>query len=141
MLGVLLLQIAHTKLVWRCVFMLILGWPLTVLPQDYYLGKQLSDPTVFPHQAFERITKMKQGNDGILWLATNQGLFTFDGIEFKRKTHRPNGFSALDNGSINDLFLDQALGQIWVAHEMGASMLDHPNGCFHRLHFLSKQSG
>ncbi len=80
------------------------------------MATQLPEPTIFPHPDFEWISEIEQESNGILWLATNRGLFSFDGAEFRRKPHQPNGFSAVDNNGINDLFLDRVKKQLWVAY-------------------------
>ena len=92
--------------------------------------KQLPQPTIFPTPDFENISVIRQEANGILWLATNRGLFSFDGAAFRKKLHDPDGFSAIDNGAINDLFLDQATEKLWVAHNQGASALDLQTATF-----------
>ncbi|MBI5916358.1 MAG: hypothetical protein HY842_13355, partial [Bacteroidetes bacterium] len=103
------------------------GW-LVFLPAQTTNGdirRHFPQPTLFTYSGFEYIIRIAEDNRGFAWLATNRGLFCFDGSLFRKITHSDDGkFSAVDAGQINDLFFDQKKEQLWLATEAGASRLD-----------------
>ena len=84
----------------------------------------LPEPTLFTSTGFERIDLIEQDGRGFLWLATNRGLFCFDGTFCRRVTHSPEGVSVVDNGKINDVFIDRERGNLWLATSEGVHLLD-----------------
>lgn len=81
-------------------------------------------PTMLSSPYFEEIYYRATDKDGFVWLATNRGLFCFNGSFYKKINHSKDGLSAIDTGNINDLFMDEAAAQLWVASGAGASMLN-----------------
>ena len=67
-----------------------------------------------------QVTALAQTRDGYLWLATQIGLFRFDGVQFER-FDPPNGFPAT---SISTLYAAKS-GGLWIGFRYGAvSFLD-----------------
>jgi len=99
---------------------------------------RLPEPIMFSSPDFERIIKIEESSNGFVWLATNKGLFCFDGSFFRKIVHSPLGFSAVDAGQINDLYLDREKEQLWIATEMGASLLDLKTEAFADYTFFQK---
>jgi len=64
-----------------------------------------------------QITALAQTDDGYLWLATQVGLFRFDGVRFER--YEPPGTQAFPATSISTLYAT-ADGGLWIGFRYGA---------------------
>ena len=67
-----------------------------------------------------QITALAQTTDGYLWLATQVGLYRFDGVQFER--HDPPGDQAFPATSISTLY-PTADGGLWIGFRYGAVSL------------------
>ncbi len=100
----------------------------------------LPTPIVFQTPDLE-IFLIEESSDRLAWLATNRGIYAFDGAFFRKIPHSKSGeFSAVDAGQINDLFLDEEKGQLWVASQAGASVFDLKTETFTDHIFYRKES-
>lgn len=62
------------------------------------------------------------GRDGFVWIATNNGLCRFDGIQFKTYQYDPsNPHSLYDNRTLQVLTTEN---EVWVGTRLGLSILD-----------------
>lgn len=93
---------------------------------------RLPEPILFPTPDFNEIYEIEQDSLEILWLATDRGLFCFDGRIFRKIIHSPGGVSAVDNTRINDLYMDRQGQKLWIATVSGASALDLRTETFHQ---------
>ncbi len=88
------------------------------------LLKSFPQPVLFESREFENVVKIEEDKNGRVWLATNRGLFCFDGAFFRKIRHGKTAFSAIDEGQISDIFLDREKEELWLATHAGASRLD-----------------
>ncbi|MBI9035370.1 MAG: hypothetical protein JEZ03_12960 [Bacteroidales bacterium] len=61
-----------------------------------------------------RINKIIQDQNGLIWIATEEGLNRYDGINIKNYYHNPADSNSLSNNNIKDMELDSS-GIIWIA--------------------------
>jgi signal transduction histidine kinase/ligand-binding sensor domain-containing protein/CheY-like chemotaxis protein len=71
------------------------------------------------------VTKVLQDNQGFIWVATQNGLFRFDGYDFKTFRHNPADPSSLADNFILNLFEDSE-GILWVSTWHGGFARYHP---------------
>jgi signal transduction histidine kinase/ligand-binding sensor domain-containing protein len=64
------------------------------------------------------VIKIVQGQQGFIWIATQDGLYRFDGYHFRLFTHEPNNSNSLPAIYINTLFVDVD-GILWVGTDDG----------------------
>jgi ligand-binding sensor domain-containing protein/signal transduction histidine kinase len=72
-----------------------------------------------------QVTALAQTIDGYLWLATQVGLFRFDGVQFER--YDPPGAQAFPATSISTLYAT-ADGGLWIGFRYGAVSFLHDDG-------------
>lgn len=115
--------------------------PLTLSLQVLFAIAQdkFPNPIRFPTLKFNDVYEIEQDDNNLLWLATNNGLFCFDGIVYRRIIHAPDSVSAIDNGQINHLFLDREEEKLWIASIAGASVLDLQTETFNDYTFYPKK--
>ncbi len=72
------------------------------------------------------ITQILQDTTGFIWLASQNGLFRFDGQNFKTFTFIPFDTSSLKEGNVCSIFLDSK-GRLWAMTHLWV-YLYHPDG-------------
>jgi ligand-binding sensor domain-containing protein/two-component sensor histidine kinase len=83
------------------------------------------------------ISSMKKGEDGFVWIATNQGLCRFDGQQVKvYREGRDLQYSLFDN-SVNAV--QPAKNEVWVGTNQGVSVLNTTDNSFR--HFQLTKNG
>ena len=65
-----------------------------------------------------KVLKVLQTRQGYIWAATEDGLYRFDGYDFKAFKHQPNDPHSLANSYVKSLFEDSR-GQLWVGSRGG----------------------
>ena len=92
--------------------------------------KSQPQPSVFDtksvhHNISQRaITCFVKDNDGYMWVGTRgNGLFKYDGVEFKQYVKKWEDSKALVNNTINKLYLDES-SRLWIATENGIQHYD-----------------
>src|SRR5262245_42191891 len=68
-------------------------------------------------------------SDGYLWIATQNGMNRFDGVEFKRFFNNPDDSNSLAGNYVWNLAED-SLGRIWAATNGGLSCYNPSTGVF-----------
>src|SRR5262245_49892693 len=66
---------------------------------------------------------------GYLWIATQNGINRFDGVEFKSFVNNPNDSNSLLNNNVS-FICEDSLGRIWSATELGLSIYNPSTGKF-----------
>src|SRR3974390_1875659 len=87
------------------------GLALSVRAQDQTISQMVHTSWTGRDGAPQGITALAQTPDGILWIGSFGGLFTFDGLKFEAFHPRP-GSLALPSGT-QSLFVSKA-GELWV---------------------------
>jgi len=63
-------------------------------------------------------------NNGLLWIGTQQGLFRYDGYNYKHFTHQPDNANSLPGNNVRSLLLARN-GKIWIGTSTaGISIFD-----------------
>ena len=75
------------------------------------------------------IKEIVEDRFGFLWLATCEGLFRYDGYEYKAYRHDVTDSTSLSNPSVRSLLEDQD-GNLWVGTIDGLNLLDRRTGKF-----------
>ena len=65
------------------------------------------------------ITAITKDRQGLMWIGTHQGLYTYDGYEFVSLNTEP-----LSNSSISRLFYDKENDLLWIASDAGVFKLN-----------------
>jgi ligand-binding sensor domain-containing protein/class 3 adenylate cyclase/predicted metal-dependent HD superfamily phosphohydrolase len=90
--------------------------------QNLDINKGLSQSTV---------NAVIQDEAGFIWIATQDGLNRFDGLNFKVFRNQPDNTNSLSNNYITSLSLDES-GVIWVGTEGGLNRFDPRKESFER---------
>ena len=78
------------------------------------------------------VNHMLEDHLGFLWLATNSGLFRYDGYDLKEYLHDVLDETSISSPGIHHIVEDQ-LGRIWVSNMYGVNLLDRRTGTFSRF--------
>lgn len=114
----------------RRLFVGVLLW-LSVLPMiantDKFYGLQegLSN---------SHVNSIYQDRSGLIWICTDNGLNSFDGVRFKTYYHILDNPASLDNNSVLSVY-DDTKGNFWVGTTGGLQLLDRATGRFSTIHF------
>ena len=81
------------------------------------------------------VNAITQDNEGFIWIATDDGLNRFDGLNFTIFKNQANNINSLSNNFINDLWVDKT-GLIWIATNKGINTYNPVNKQFTR-YFLN----
>jgi signal transduction histidine kinase/ligand-binding sensor domain-containing protein len=94
------------------VSLLWLSLALPACAQDQTIAQMVHTSWTGRDGAPQGIFALAQTPDGILWINSYAGLFTFDGMEFD-KFHQKPGSPPLREGTLGKLFVSKA-GDLWV---------------------------
>lgn len=88
------------------------------------------------------ITALAQGQDGYLWIGTQEGLLKFDGYRVRRFRHQVDDATSMAGDFIFSMAVDPE-GRVWVGHEVdGVSVLDPASETFtHIRHDPARRDG
>lgn len=78
------------------------------------------------------IEDIKEDRFGFLWFGTNEGLFRYDGYEFKVYRHDVRDSTSLSSPNIKDI-CETRNGEIWIGTNYGLNFLDRRTGKFQRF--------
>lgn len=78
------------------------------------------------------IEDIKEDRFGFLWFGTNEGLFRYDGYEFKVYRHDVRDSTSLSSPNIKDI-CETRNGEIWIGTNYGLNLLDRRTGKFQRF--------
>ncbi len=78
------------------------------------------------------VTQVVEDSFGFLWLATDEGLFRYDGYEFKVYRHDVHDSTTLSHPSVNRILEDHE-NNIWVATTYGLNRHDRRTGAFEEI--------
>ena len=73
------------------------------------------------------IKDIMEDHFGFLWFGTREGLFRYDGYEFKAYRHDISDSTTLSNPNINEV-CESSSGEIWVGTNNGLNLLDRRTG-------------
>ena len=73
-----------------------------------------------------------QDDQGFIWIATQNGLARFDGLEFKVFQNNTSDDSTLSNNQVEYVFPDET-GYFWIATRNGFNRFDPVKGTFERF--------
>ncbi|MDX2413855.1 MAG: two-component regulator propeller domain-containing protein [Bacteroidales bacterium] len=76
---------------------------------------------------------------GFIWFGSNDGLFRYNSIDFKRYNHFQNDTNSIPTNRINKLHKDLA-GKLWIATENGLCFYNRAEDNFH-TYYLKDQFG
>lgn len=80
----------------------------------------------------DRTTGLLQDKEGLIWIGTNEGLYTYNGHQFDNLNLSDTNVSDIVNGNIQQLFKDKA-GNVWIAANSGVCVYDVEKGEFLRI--------
>ena len=76
-------------------------------------------------------------HQGYLWMATEDGLARYDGVEFSLWRHTIGLSGSLPDNMLEDLYIDSG-DRVWVASRNGLSVLDAGRKEFERISFTQE---
>ncbi len=79
------------------------------------------------------IRAIMEDSYGYLWFGTREGIFRYDGYEFKAYRHDIFDQQSLSHPDINAI-IEDSTGSLWVATAHGLSFLDRRTGKFQRFY-------
>jgi signal transduction histidine kinase/ligand-binding sensor domain-containing protein/AraC-like DNA-binding protein len=77
------------------------------------------------------VNAITQDQKGFMWIGSTDGLFRFDGYEFRAFRHNPADSLSLKSNNISALFVDKA-GNIWVGAAGAVQRLDPQTRLFYQ---------
>ena len=80
------------------------------MPEPEYLTVRNGLPQGF-------VNSIIQDRQGLIWMATRDGLCRYDGIRFRIYTHDPQDAQSLSFSSIYEIQEDQVTGKFWIRTE------------------------
>lgn len=73
-------------------------------------------------QSLQEVRSVVAGPDGFVWAGSTEGLFRFDGHQFKNWKHDPAQPNSLSDNTVSSILPEK--DEVWVATNMGVSVLD-----------------
>lgn len=67
------------------------------------------------------VSRVVQDNDGVMWVGTDIGLFSFDGHSFRQYTHENSGIAG---HTVSALYHDRNSDKLWVGTKSGICRID-----------------
>lgn len=80
------------------------------------------------------VNSIYQDRMGLIWICTDNGLNSFDGVEFKTYYHVLDDTTSLGNNSVLSIY-DDTKGNLWVGTTGGLQRLDRETDRFSTVHF------
>lgn len=80
------------------------------------------------------VNSIYQDRTGLIWICTDNGLNSFDGVEFKTYYHVLDDTTSLGNNSVLSIY-DDTKGNLWVGTTGGLQRLDRETDRFSTVHF------
>jgi len=78
------------------------------------------------------ILKLAQDKQGFIWLATQAGLFRFDGYQFKVFKYSPSDPTSISDNYIENIFIDSK-DRLWVSTRNGLNLFNRQSLSFKRF--------
>jgi two-component system sensor histidine kinase ChiS len=75
------------------------------------------------------ILSIVQDRTGLLWLATSNGVYKYDGYDFTAYRRTPAGQKALLSDNVEAVYEDHT-GELWIGHQQGLSKFDRDTNTF-----------
>ena len=115
----------------------------------FFICQNISLLAQFDNVKFERVSAqfglpngyirdIVEDRFGYIWFGTREGVFRYDGYEFKAFRHNVLDSMSLAHPNVNEILEDRD-GKIWVATSFGLSLLDRRTGNFHRFRRTPKE--
>ncbi|MDD4476423.1 MAG: diguanylate cyclase [Eubacteriales bacterium] len=131
---------------WKVIFLmlliLILFWGFNTVYADF-AEKPYKNIIKFEHLSLNEgissntIVSIAKDRNGIMWIATNKGLNSYDGINTKTYKYDVNNSNSISSNSIRNILIDST-GNIWIATNIGLNKFDPETEIFTR--FLHDES-
>ncbi len=80
------------------------------------------------------VNNIYQDKQGFIWVCTDNGLYSFDGADFKSYTHRQNDTTSLIDNSVLTVHEDRS-GNFWVGTTSGLQLLHRDTEQFSTIRF------
>src|SRR5437868_548609 len=101
------------------------NWVLSVFFQLLLLAASAqSSDLIFRHLdrasglPVDEVTCLAQDSTGFIWMGSKEGLFRYDGFNFKNFYHQPGNSNTLPNNVVSKICVD-AEGLLWVGTDEG----------------------
>lgn len=107
---------------------------LTVLTGAAQTGKLF---TTDRELSSSMVNDVYQDHDGIIWIATEDGLNRYDGARFTTFRNEPNNASSLSSNYVNSVFEDSQ-GHFFVSTMDGLCLFDRSRNIFKRIPLVSR---
>lgn len=78
------------------------------------------------------VNQVYQDRDGVIWIATENGLNRYDGARFTLFRHEPGNPESLSNNYVNNVFEDSR-GNLFVSTMCGLNIMDRARGTFRNI--------
>jgi len=124
----------------RLLFIFLLLYTLAATAQEpFYIHCQTFDERD-GYKVFEKPEFITQDNKGLLWIASDNGLFSFDGSHFKNYRHRRNDSTSVPANRVVYNYQDKA-GTYWTAVPGHGLYNFHPQtGTFSRFRYNNQHA-
>lgn len=80
------------------------------------------------------VNNIYQDRNGLIWICTDNGLNSFDGLEFKTYYHIQDDTTSLGNNSVLSIY-DDSRGNLWVGTTGGLELFDRETERFSTVQF------
>lgn len=100
--------------------LLWLGW-CQPLPGQHKFGQAVKFARE-GGQPLREVRTVVAGADGFVWAGSTEGLFRFDGHQFRNWKHDPARANSLSDNTVTSILAEK--DEVWVASNMGISVLD-----------------
>ena len=78
---------------------------------------------------YNSVLCMEEDELGFIWFGTNDGLFRYNSIDFKRYSHFQNDTNSIPTNRINEIHRDLS-GKLWIATENGLCLYNRQRDNF-----------
>lgn len=115
----------------------------------FFISQNISLTAQFDNVKFERVSAqfglpngyikdIVEDRFGYIWFGTREGVYRYDGYEFKAFRHDVQDSMSLAHPNVNEIIEDRD-GKIWIATSFGLSLLDRRTGKFKRYRRSPKE--